>query len=101
METITSTRCGIDRLRVHIGGSWIDGDGELITVTSPSTGGDVAGGRASSVDQVERAVAAAATAFPEFARTSVFERAQLCHGVAKALRTRLEPMARDLALEQG
>lgn len=101
METVTNTRCGIDRLRAHIGGSWIDGDGEPIAVTSPSTGDEVARGRTSSVDQVDRAVAAAATAFPGFARTSVFERALLCHGVAKALRHRLEPMARDLALEQG
>ena len=101
MQAPIRTRCGIDRLRAHIGGAWLSGEGESLSVTSPSTGDEVATGRASSADQVDQAVAAAARAFPELARASGFDRAKLCHGVAAALRNRLEPMARDLALEQG
>lgn len=101
MQAPSITRCGIDQLRVSIGGSWSDGDGEPVSVISPSMGDEVASGRASSGDQVDQAVAAAARAFPAFAKASVFERAKLCHGVATALRNRIEPMARDLALEQG
>jgi acyl-CoA reductase-like NAD-dependent aldehyde dehydrogenase len=93
--------CTSDRLETLIGGSWQYGLGEPISVISPSTGQSIATGCASSPDQVDAAVAAAAAAFPELGRLSAHERAALCHGVATALRKRIEAMARDLALEQG
>jgi succinate-semialdehyde dehydrogenase/glutarate-semialdehyde dehydrogenase len=94
-------KCTIDRIQTLIEGVWQRGDGEPLAVTSPSSGQQVAAGCASSADQVGQAVNAASAVFPELARISAFERAKLCHGVAAALRRRIEPMAHDLALEQG
>ena len=93
--------CTIDRIQTLIGGVWQTGAGEPLAVTSPSTGQRVAAGCASSPNQVDQAVNAADTVFPELARLSAFDRAKLCHAVAAALRRRIEPMAHDLALEQG
>jgi len=97
----TAERGTIDQLRVLIGGSWREGNGEPLSVISPSTGQTIASGRASSPDQVNEAVSAASNAFPALANLSAHERAGFCHGVAAALRQRIESMARDLALEQG
>jgi acyl-CoA reductase-like NAD-dependent aldehyde dehydrogenase len=101
MDTTVGERCSIDRLRTLIGGEWREGEGPPLSVTSPSTGLEGAAGHASSTKQVNDAILAAAAAFPLFARASVHNRAQLCHGVAQALRRRVDRMARDLAYEQG
>ncbi|MBA3338019.1 MAG: aldehyde dehydrogenase family protein, partial [Chloroflexia bacterium] len=101
MGVDTEERGTIDQLRVLIGGSWREGNAEPLSVISPSTGQTIASGRASSPDQVNEAVSAASNAFPALANLSAHERAGFCHGVAAALRQRIESMARDLALEQG
>jgi acyl-CoA reductase-like NAD-dependent aldehyde dehydrogenase len=101
MKLDAAERCTIDRLQTLIGGSWQTGLGEPLSVISPSTGQTIAAGCASSPDQVNEAVEAAAAAFPALASLSAHERAALCHGVATALRKRTDAMARDLALEQG
>jgi acyl-CoA reductase-like NAD-dependent aldehyde dehydrogenase len=95
------TRSSIDRLRLFTSGAWLDGDGPLLTVSSPATGDVIARGQAATPAQVAQAIAAAADAFRAFSRTPLYDRAAFGHGIAAALRRRLEPMARDLALEQG
>ena len=91
----------IDRLRLLIDGAWREGEGPPLSVVSPSTGQAVAQGGTASEAQVRWAIEAAARAYRAFSRMPLYERAALCHGVATALRRRLDRAARDLAIEQG
>lgn len=90
-----------DRLRLFIGGDWVAGDGEPMQVVSPAEGTTLASGGTATGEQIARAIEAADAAYREFARMPVYERAALGHGVAAALRNRVDRMAVDLALEQG
>jgi acyl-CoA reductase-like NAD-dependent aldehyde dehydrogenase len=94
-------RASIDHLRLSIGGAWVEGEGESLEVISPAEGAQIARGGTATRDQVGRAVAAASEAFPAYSRVPIYQRAALCHSVAKELRARIDRMAVDLALEQG
>src|SRR5689334_21724264 len=61
-----------------IGGEWLPGEGEEIEVRSPATGEALGSVRAATPAQVDAAVAAAATAFETWRRTSVLERVEIC-----------------------
>jgi acyl-CoA reductase-like NAD-dependent aldehyde dehydrogenase len=97
----TGRATSIEQLRLLVGGKWVEGDEQELTLTSPSTSDRLAAGGTASRDQIRAAIDAAAAAFAEYTFISVYERAGLCRGVANALRGRIERMARDLALEQG
>lgn len=101
LATAMETKASIDRLSLFTGGAWVAGDGPPLEVVSPSTGTRVAAGGTASAAQVRAAIDAAEGAFRAFSRASLYDRAALCHGIAAALRRRLDPMAADLALEQG
>jgi len=84
-----------------IAGEWVAGDGEEIEVRSPATGellGIVAG---STPAQVERAVAAAASAFPAWRKTSVLERVELCRRAFTICMERAEEIAQMITREVG
>lgn len=85
-----------------IDGEWRDAiSGATAEATSPATGeslGPVAdGGR----EDAQRAIAAAAAAFPSWAARTAFERAALLHRVADACERRSDELARMLTLDQG
>jgi len=54
-----------------------------------------------SVEDVDRAVAAAREAQPGWAALSPWERAKICHAIADLIDERREEFARELSLEQG
>ena len=95
MDTLTSDRFYID-------GDWRrPSTSELIAVVDPSTeavAGHVAAG---GPDDVDRAVAAAARAFPAFSRTSVAERSALLGRIADLLEGRSRRFADALVGEMG
>jgi acyl-CoA reductase-like NAD-dependent aldehyde dehydrogenase len=91
----------LKQIPLHIGGRWIDADGEPVTLTSPSTGAAIAQVHQGSSKDVERAVEAASAAFEKLSRMTSFERAELTHKVADALLGRKEEIAHDLSDELG
>ena len=88
--------------RMLIGGEWVGAaGGETIPVESPgnrSVIGEVPRGGAEDVD---RAVRAAAAAFPAWKRTPPRERGKLLSLVAEDLQADVEAMARTVAAETG
>jgi acyl-CoA reductase-like NAD-dependent aldehyde dehydrogenase len=90
------------RIRLSIGGRWIDGrGGDAVPLVSPATGEEVALVEQGTREDVVRAVEAAEAALEPLARMTAFERAGLCHAVADLLLARKEEIARDIAAEQG
>jgi acyl-CoA reductase-like NAD-dependent aldehyde dehydrogenase len=95
VATVTMTR-------LFIGGAWEEArSGEAIEAISPATGeriGDVAQG---DREDARRAVAAARSAFPGWAASTAFERADALRRIADVCERRRDELARALTLDQG
>jgi len=88
--------------RMFIDGRWADGDaGKTLTVINPadeSTLAEIAwGGRA----EADRAIEAAARAFPAWRNLSAYDRAKVLKKTAELMRERADAIARTLTQEQG
>ena len=70
-------------------------------IVSPVTGETIAEVPDASLEDIDRAVAAARAAQPSWAALSAWERAKVCHAIADLIDDRREPFARELSLEQG
>src|SRR4051795_4522574 len=92
----------IVRDRLFIGGEWVEplGDGTLegIDSTTGKVMGSVPEGTAADVD---RAVAAARTAFEVWSQVPAFDRAQACLGIGMKLAERGEEIAALVSREVG
>lgn len=85
-----------------IGGEWIDGDsGSTITLQNPATLEPLAKIQAGNARDVERAVAAAATAFPRWSQTSAGERQAILRAIAQKIRDRQFDYAMMETLNNG
>jgi aldehyde dehydrogenase (NAD+) len=86
---------------------WIDGvavpgaSGKTIPVLNPATGEVVGETPAGTADEVDRAVAAARSAFPGWAATPVRERAAVLRRIAEGLKSRGEEIATTITAEMG
>ena len=87
--------------RLAIRGERVAGDGGPIEVENPYTEEMVATVNASSTEQVDAAIAAAAEAQRDWERTPAVERAELLHEVATRLRARTDELAELMTLEGG
>ena len=88
--------------RMLIDGAWCDaGGGTTLKVINPADETVVAevayGGKADA----ERAIVAAAKAFPDWRAASVYDRAKVLKKTAELMRDRADRIARALTLEQG
>jgi succinate-semialdehyde dehydrogenase/glutarate-semialdehyde dehydrogenase len=99
---MSATSPTITTERMWIGGRWTPGaSGRLLDVRDPATGqllGQVGDGDASDADA---AVRAAATAYQEWRRVPVAERARLQQRVAELMRRDADDIGRTLTLELG
>jgi acyl-CoA reductase-like NAD-dependent aldehyde dehydrogenase len=90
------------REKIYIGGEWVGSAGggviEVLSPTSEQVVGSVPDG---TVEDVDKAVAAARAAFEDWAQTPVRERADWMQGVADALHARSEEIAELIAQEVG
>jgi acyl-CoA reductase-like NAD-dependent aldehyde dehydrogenase len=88
--------------RMLIDGAWVDSlSGATLSVENPAKRtpiGDIPRGNAADVD---RAVQAAAKAFPAWSKTPPRQRGRLLLRIAEQLETRVEELARTIALETG
>ncbi len=88
--------------RMYIDGKWVDAlDGGTLKIENPANESIIAevayGGRADA----ERAIEAAARAFPAWRSVSAYERAKVLKKTADLMRDRADRIARTLTLEQG
>ena len=88
--------------QMYIDGAWCDAqDGKTLAVINPADESVVAevayGGRA----EAERAIEAAARAFPAWRASSAYDRAKVLKKTADLMRERADTIARTLTQEQG
>jgi acyl-CoA reductase-like NAD-dependent aldehyde dehydrogenase len=90
------------RDKIYIGGEWVPSGGtgvlEVINATTEQVMGSVPEG---TIEDVDKAVAAARAAFESWSQTSVGERADWMQRVAEALGARMEEIAELIAQEVG
>jgi acyl-CoA reductase-like NAD-dependent aldehyde dehydrogenase len=90
------------RARMLIDGNWADSvSGEVLPVENPARRQIIAEVPRGSAADVDRAVKAAAAAFPGWAKVPPRERGRMLLRIAEALEARAEEMARTIALETG
>ena len=88
--------------RMLIGGQWVDAaDGRRLDVESPATKTVIASTPRGGAEDVDRAVKAAARAFPAWKRVVPAERGRLLLKVAEELDSRSEELGRLIAHETG
>lgn len=86
----------------YIDGAWVPVSGaEMLPVVDPSTGKTIAEVGAGTAADLDRAVAAARLAFPDFAVSPVVERIALLERIHALILERAEPLAHILTLEMG
>lgn len=90
------------QLRNFINGEWVATEGDAwLDVENPSTGGVVARVPLSTAADVDRAVTAAAEAFPAWSRTPVSRRVQYLFRLLELLRRDEADISRTLVEEMG
>jgi len=91
-----------DDLKMLIGGEWVDSvSGATFEATSPSTGEVIARVPEGTREDAQRAIAAANSAWRDWATRSAFERAAAMARMAEIVRERRDDLARTLSLDQG
>jgi betaine-aldehyde dehydrogenase len=85
-----------------IAGAWVDStSAETLDVENPAKRTKIASVPRGSATDVDRAVRAAAQAFPTWSKMSPRDRGRLLLRIAEALEARAEELARTIALETG
>jgi aldehyde dehydrogenase (NAD+) len=84
-----------------IGGEAVVGGTEAIDVVNPATGEIIAAVPAGTAAEVDRAVIAATSAFPDWARTEPVERAAIVQRISEGLQRRVDEVAETITAEMG
>jgi len=88
--------------KMWIGGAWADSaSGQALEVTDPATEEALDAVPSGTPEDVERAVAAARTAFATWRQVTAVERAHMLHEAAAKMRAHFDELARLLTLEEG
>ena len=104
MTAVTATRGGtaLKKAQMLVGGKWVDSAaGEVLLVEDPAHRKPIAEIPRGRAEDVDRAVKAAAEAYPAWSRVPPRERGKLFLKIADALEARVEELARLIALETG
>src|SRR3974390_946980 len=102
IQKLRADEAALSKRHMLIGGKWVDSaSGEVLEVEDPAHRRPIAGVPRGRAEDVERAVKAAADAFPAWSRTIPRERGRLLARIADALEARVEELARTIALETG
>ena len=87
----------MQRDAIYIGGEWVEANGEgTIEVVNPATEQTIGSVPVGSSSDVDAAVAAARTAFPEWSASSLEARIEALNAISAALKERGEELARSL-----
>ena len=92
----------LKQAKMLIGGEWVgSASGETLRVQNPANRTPIAEIPRGRAEDVDRAVKAAAAAYPAWSRVAPRERGKLFLKIADALEARVEELARLIALETG
>ena len=92
----------LKQAKMLIGGEWVgSASGETLTVQNPANRTPIAEIPRGRAEDVDRAVKAAAAAYPGWSRVAPRERGKLFLKIADALEARVEELAKLIALETG
>ncbi|WP_435225750.1 aldehyde dehydrogenase family protein [Streptomyces sp. Tue6028] len=92
----------IERDQIFINGKWVPSSSDgVLSVTNPITEETVATIPAGSAEDVDLAARSAADAFPSWSQTSVDERVEMLHKLARLTEARSEEIARAVVSEIG
>jgi len=92
----------MDTLKNYVAGQWIAPEhSEGLDVENPSTGETIGRVPLSTVDEIDRAVAAANDAFPAWSNTPVARRCELLFKLAERIRSETEDLTRLVTTENG
>src|SRR5579863_229457 len=95
-------KVALRKAQMLIGGKWVDSaSGETFVVEDPAHRAPIAEVPRGRAEDVDRAMKAAAEAFPAWSRTPPRERGRILARIADALEARVEELARTIALETG
>ena len=95
-------KLGARETKLFIAGEWRDAaNGETFAASSPATGEPLGPVAQATREDAGRAVAAAASAFPGWARETAFARARKLHAIGEACERRRDELAHALTLDQG
>ena len=98
----TSTTTEISRAKMLIDGQWVEAlSGEVLAVENPAKRRIIAEIPRGRAEDVDRAVQAAAKAFPSWSKIAPRDRGRILARIGDALETRGEDIARLIALETG
>ncbi|MGH7098218.1 MAG: aldehyde dehydrogenase family protein [Stellaceae bacterium] len=101
-EARTQPATSVQQARMLIGGDWVtSATGETLAVENPARREVIAEVPRGRSEDVARAVAAAAAAFPAWSRVAPRERGRLLLKAAEAIEERVEELARVIARETG
>ncbi len=104
MTAVTAMRgeTALKKAQMLIGGQWVDSAaGEVLLVEDPAHRKPIAEIPRGRAEDVDRAVKAAAAAYPAWSRVPPRERGKLFLKIADALEARVEELARVIAHETG
>jgi len=88
--------------RMYINGEWRESEShDTFEIYSPATGEVIAELPKGNVEDVRKAIHAAAAARNKFRGMSPFARAAICHKIADILKAQKKEIARELTIEQG
>ncbi|MDQ3766562.1 MAG: aldehyde dehydrogenase family protein [Actinomycetota bacterium] len=87
--------------RMHIAGSWTNGTNARMEAVSPATGEIIGTVPEGSRRDVQRAIAAANEAWPDWAARSPFERAASMERIVELIMDRRDQLAHTLTIDQG
>jgi betaine-aldehyde dehydrogenase len=92
----------VRRVQMLIDGAWVDtASGQAIVVEAPGTRRPIASVPRGGAEDIDRAVNAAAAAFPAWSKVPPRERGRLLQKIADAVEARVEELARVIAEETG
>ena len=92
----------VERLSNYIDGEWVSSSvPDVHTVVDPATGAALAEAPLSGADEIDRAVRAAAAAFPAWRATPVEERVQFLFALKALFEEQVEELARVVTRENG
>jgi succinate-semialdehyde dehydrogenase/glutarate-semialdehyde dehydrogenase len=86
---------------MYVDGKWVGGSGGSFAVLNPSTGAELCQVPRAGLDDVERAIGAAAAAQPDWAATAPRERAEVLRKAFDAMIARTDEIAYLMSLEMG
>ncbi|WP_219816078.1 NAD-dependent succinate-semialdehyde dehydrogenase [Arthrobacter sp. B1805] len=100
--TSAPARSGYGGLELLVAGEWLGIEGrDSQPVLNPATGNEIGRLPVATTGDLDRALEAAAEAFPVWRATTPEHRANVLHGAAALLRERVEDIAWQMTLEEG